>query len=160
MPSRRQSSFSLKVPSRRQSSQKLFRKSEDKMAMIFLSITLLFIICHSPRLILDIHELITSDYAKQCKKVGIRYLPNVWTFVMIYIRDNSHITSLLFTSLPNLISPFFNYLPINLRSVCAFVTTYLTVFIFILFFAIFLLQISTDIHKEWFYGTRPHDYPW
>ena len=66
------------------------------MAMIFLSITLLFIICHSPRLILDIHELITSDYAKRCKMIGIRYLPNVWTFVMIYIRDHSHITLSLF----------------------------------------------------------------
>ena len=61
------------------------RRAEDRTAMIFIFITITFIACHIPRLILDIHELINLDNANMCQKAKMRNIAPVWTYIMIYI---------------------------------------------------------------------------
>ena len=61
------------------------RRAEDRTAMIFIFITITFITCHIPRLILDIHELINLDNANMCQKAKMPDIAPVWTYIMIYI---------------------------------------------------------------------------
>ena len=58
--------------------------AEDKTAIIFFFITLLFIICHSPRLILDINELFNLKNTNQCYAANMPHIP-LWIFVMMHI---------------------------------------------------------------------------
>ena len=60
-------------------------RSEDKTAMIFVFITLVFIISHIPRLILDCHELFNSHIANACQEASMKDIAPAWTFIMIYI---------------------------------------------------------------------------
>ena len=61
------------------------RRAEDRTAMIFIFITITFITCHIPRLILDIHELINLDNANMCQKAKMPDIAPVWTYILIYI---------------------------------------------------------------------------
>ena len=61
------------------------RRAEDRTAKIFLFITVIFITCHIPRLILDIHELINLEIANMCQKAKMRDIAPAWTFIMIYV---------------------------------------------------------------------------
>ena len=61
------------------------RRAEDRTAKIFLFITVIFITCHIPRLILDIHELINLEIANMCQKAKMRDFAPAWTFIMIYV---------------------------------------------------------------------------
>ena len=61
------------------------RRAEDRTAKIFLFITVIFITCHIPRLILDIHELINLKIAIMCQNAKIREITPAWTFIMIYV---------------------------------------------------------------------------
>ena len=61
------------------------RKTEDRTAMIFLFITVIFISCHIPRIILDIRELINLDITNACLKAKMRDIVPAWTFILIYI---------------------------------------------------------------------------
>ena len=60
------------------------QKEEDKMGLILIFITILFILCHSPRLILDIHELMNSDNANKCQAAGLDFIPT-WVYIFIHI---------------------------------------------------------------------------
>ncbi|QQP42186.1 Uncharacterized protein FKW44_016772, partial [Caligus rogercresseyi] len=46
-------------------------KKEDNLAVIFMAFILVFLICHLPRLLLNIHELLTIADTMECKKRGI-----------------------------------------------------------------------------------------
>ena len=61
------------------------RRAEDHTAMIFLFITVIFITCHIPRLVLDIHELINLEIANMCQKAKMRDIAPAWTYIMIYV---------------------------------------------------------------------------
>ena len=60
-------------------------RAEDRTAMIFVCITLTFIISHIPRLILDSHELINLDIANACQNGRMKDIAPAWTFILIYI---------------------------------------------------------------------------
>lgn len=42
------------------------RKQEEFMALTFAGIVILFVICHLPRMLLDLHELATHEMSKRC----------------------------------------------------------------------------------------------
>ncbi|CAB4063238.1 unnamed protein product [Lepeophtheirus salmonis] len=45
-------------------------KKEDNLAVIFMAFILVFLICHLPRLLLNIHELLTITETMECQKRG------------------------------------------------------------------------------------------
>jgi hypothetical protein len=51
------------------------RKKEDNMAVIFMGFILVFLICHFPRLLLNIHELVTIQHAMACQTAGFNAFP-------------------------------------------------------------------------------------
>ena len=57
--------------------------AEDKTVIIFLFITLIFIICHSPRMILDINELFNLKNTNQCFAKNMPHVP-LWIFIMMH----------------------------------------------------------------------------
>ena len=58
------------------------RKKEDNMAAIFMGFIVVFLVCHLPRLLLNIHELFTIAHAIQCMEAGQEPFP-LWTGVAI-----------------------------------------------------------------------------
>ena len=58
------------------------RKKEDNMAIIFLGFITVFLICHLPRLLLNIHELFTIQGAIMCMEANKKPFP-IWSLVMI-----------------------------------------------------------------------------
>ena len=58
------------------------RKKEDNMAVIFMGFIVVFLVCHLPRLLLNIHELITIEDAMRCMRAGLIPFP-LWSEVMI-----------------------------------------------------------------------------
>ena len=63
------------------------RKKEDNMAVIFMGFILVFLVCHLPRLLLNIHELVTLQHAMECQKAGLNPFP-LWSLITITV---SHI---------------------------------------------------------------------
>lgn len=61
------------------------RKVEDNLAMVFMGIILAFLICHLPRILLDIHEMLTLARANLCKSGGYRRTFPPWSHVAIHI---------------------------------------------------------------------------
>jgi hypothetical protein len=74
------------------------RKHEDHLAMIFLGFIFVFLICHLPRILLDIHELITREYYKKCSSFRYYDFP-AYINISIVI---SHVT-LVISSATNLL---------------------------------------------------------
>jgi hypothetical protein len=58
------------------------RKKEDNMAVIFMGFILVFLVCHLPRLLLNIHELFTIENAIKCMEAGHDGFP-LWTGVAV-----------------------------------------------------------------------------
>ena len=52
------------------------------MAVIFMGFILVFLVCHLPRLLLNIHELATIQHAMECQKVGLQPFP-LWSLITI-----------------------------------------------------------------------------
>ena len=61
------------------------------LATIFMGYILVFLVCHSPRLMLNIYELFTIRQAMECQSVGLDAFP-LWPQV------SSHANNLLFLS--------------------------------------------------------------
>ena len=74
------------------------RNHEDHLAMIFLGFISVFLLCHLPRILLDIHELVTREHYQECRKFGFHDFP-FYISVSIYI---SHVT-LVVSSATNLL---------------------------------------------------------
>ena len=97
------------------------RKHEDHLAMIFLGFIFVFLICHLPRILLDIHELITRDYYQKCRYYGYRDFPAYITISIVI----SHVT-LVLSSATNLLI-YCSLSSTYRKEVCAFFTqTYIT----------------------------------
>ena len=58
------------------------RKKEDNMAAIFMGFIVVFLVCHLPRLLLNIHELFTIAHAIECIEARQEGFP-LWTGVAI-----------------------------------------------------------------------------
>ena len=58
------------------------RKKEDNIAALFMGFIVVFLVCHLPRLILNIHELFTIAHAIQCMEANQEPFP-LWTMVTI-----------------------------------------------------------------------------
>ena len=58
------------------------RKKEDNMAVIFMGFILVFLVCHLPRLLLNIHELATIQHAMMCQADGKHPFPP-WSLITI-----------------------------------------------------------------------------
>ena len=74
------------------------RKHEDHLAMIFLGFIFVFLVCHLPRILIDIHELITREYYKKCKSYRYYDFPAYITISIVI----SHVT-LVISSATNLL---------------------------------------------------------
>lgn len=48
------------------------RRSEDKMAMIFVAIVTGFLLSNFPRILLNFHEVVVLDNAMACSSAGFR----------------------------------------------------------------------------------------
>ena len=70
------------------------RAHEDNLAMIFMGFILVFLVCHLPRMLLDIHELATMQHYEKCRENGFNEYP-LYISISIYI---SHITLVLSTA--------------------------------------------------------------
>ena len=92
------------------------RKHEDHLAMIFLGFIFVFLICHLPRILLDIHELITRDYYQKCRYYGYRDFPAYITISIVI----SHVT-LVLSSATNLLI-YCSLSSTYRKEVCAFFT--------------------------------------
>ena len=58
------------------------RKKEDNMAVIFMGFIIVFLVCHLPRLLLNIHELFTIENAIKCIEADQEGFP-LWSGVAI-----------------------------------------------------------------------------
>ena len=60
------------------------RSFEDNLAKIFLGFVFVFLICHTPRLFLNIHELIVMEEAMKCQ--SLRQEPfSLWSLLLINV---------------------------------------------------------------------------
>ena len=60
------------------------RRAEDKLAIIFLVIILGFILCHLPRVGIDVHEILTLSHSNRCSAAQLPSFP-AWTFIAVYV---------------------------------------------------------------------------
>ena len=60
------------------------RRAEDKLAIIFLVIILGFILCHLPRVGIDVHEILTLSHSNMCSAANLPSFP-AWTFIGVYV---------------------------------------------------------------------------
>ncbi len=75
------------------------RRFEDNLAAIFMGFALVFLLCHLPRLLLNIHELLTIKYALECTRRGQQGF-SLWSLVLISV---SHVLLVLNSSINILI---------------------------------------------------------
>eukprot|EP00095_Tigriopus_kingsejongensis_P003543 maker-scaffold106_size358372-snap-gene-2.28 protein:Tk03543 transcript:maker-scaffold106_size358372-snap-gene-2.28-mRNA-1 annotation:"patched domain-containing protein 3-like" len=66
--------------------QQARRRQEDNLAIVFMGIVLVFLICHSPRLILSMHEMMIIHDAMKCQAQG-RHPFHVWTLITMPVGD-------------------------------------------------------------------------
>ena len=57
------------------------------MAAIFMGFIFVFLVCHLPRLLLNIHELATLEHSMECQRAGKEPL-GFWTLITI---PSSHV---------------------------------------------------------------------
>lgn len=60
------------------------RKKEDNLAAIFMGFIVVFLVCHLPRLLLNIHELATIRFAMRCQHAGLNPFP-MWSHLVVTI---------------------------------------------------------------------------
>ena len=46
------------------------RKVEDRLALLFMGIVALFLVCHFPRILLNFYEMVVIEGAMECSKQG------------------------------------------------------------------------------------------
>ncbi len=81
----------LSVPSASTAAADSRRRAEDRLAVVSMGFILVFLCCHSLRLALDIHELLTLEAANACRAAGRRGVPT-WALCAVHV---SHILLVL-----------------------------------------------------------------
>ena len=79
------------------------RKAEDNLAIVFLGFAMVFLVCHTPRIAIDLHELLTLRDANACREAGVRGFPP-WSIAAInvshvFLALNSAMTILVYCGL-------------------------------------------------------------
>ena len=69
---------------KRQKKKDMRRKNEDSLAVVFMIIIFIFLICHAPRIILDIHELMTIKQSEYCNGIGA-FSYSAWSVILLSI---------------------------------------------------------------------------
>ena len=65
--------------------QQARRKQEDNLAIVFMGIVGVFLLCHSPRIVLSIFEMVVIREAMACQAANLRTFP-VWSLLLSCIR--------------------------------------------------------------------------
>ena len=65
--------------------QQARRKQEDNLAVVFMGIVLVFLVCHTPRNLLSLAEMVIIRDAMACQKMGMHGFP-IWTLITASIR--------------------------------------------------------------------------
>ena len=60
--------------------QQARRKQEDNLAVVFMGIVLIFLVCNFPRNVLSFLEMLWSRKSKQCQELNMHGFP-VWALV-------------------------------------------------------------------------------
>ena len=58
--------------------QQARRKQEDNLAIVFMGIVLVFLVCHTPRNLLSLVEMVIIKEAMECQAMNMHAFP-VWT---------------------------------------------------------------------------------
>jgi hypothetical protein len=58
------------------------RRTEDSLAVVFMAIILTFLVCHTPRILLDIHEVATIANTNTCRQLGRDYF-SLWSLLLL-----------------------------------------------------------------------------
>ena len=69
---------------KRQKKKDIRRKNEDSLAVVFMIIIFIFLICHSPRIILDIHELMTIKQSEYCNEIN-EFSYSAWSVILLSV---------------------------------------------------------------------------
>ena len=75
------------------------RQKEDNLAVIFMGIVIVFLVCHFPRIFLSLHEMLVIRNTMACSKVGYYSFP-LWALVFAQF---SHILLVLNSSMNSVI---------------------------------------------------------
>ena len=65
--------------------QQARRKQEDNLAIVFMGIVLVFLVCHTPRNLLSLWEMMTIRDSMECEKMGRHAWP-IWALVGACLR--------------------------------------------------------------------------
>ena len=68
----------------KQKKKDIRRKNEDSLAVVFMIIILIFLVCHAPRIILDINELATIKMSEYCASVG-SFQYSFWSILLLNV---------------------------------------------------------------------------
>jgi hypothetical protein len=76
------------------------RSMEDNLAIIFMGIGAVFLVCHMPRLVLSLHEMWIINDTLKCIKAGMKIFP-LWALILSHISHlflviNSSVNSLIY----------------------------------------------------------------
>ncbi len=61
------------------------RHQEDALALLFINIILVFIVCHLPRVVLNLYEMFVIDRASHCFALGLSAY-GMWAHIVVCIR--------------------------------------------------------------------------
>ena len=75
------------------------RQKEDNLAVIFMGIVIVFLVCHFPRIFLSLHEMLVIRNTMACSRVGYHSFP-LWA---ILFAQFSHILLVLNSSMNSVI---------------------------------------------------------
>ena len=76
------------------------RRLEDNLAMVFMGIVGVFLVCHILRVSLNIHEMIVIEHAMACSKAHKRSFP-MWAIITNFFRS----VQILVHSMYNILAP-------------------------------------------------------
>lgn len=80
------------------------RKVEDRLALLFMGIVALFLVCHFPRILLNFYEMVVIESAMECANQGKRAF-DVWAMIMTSV---SHFLLVFSSSINILFYSVFN----------------------------------------------------
>ena len=66
------------------SSNQSRRLNEDRHAIIFMGIVIAFVLCHCPRVALDLHEIFTLEQSNRCQQAKMPNTLPSWVFIGMY----------------------------------------------------------------------------
>ena len=78
-------SLSRQAAATASATQQARRRQEDNLAIVFMGIVLVFLVCHSPRIVLSVFEMIVIRDAMACKARNAVSFP-AWALMLSCVR--------------------------------------------------------------------------